>query len=163
MKHTTLSISCLLAFYLCIGQIVELKEKEPYTLNGLEYGYIIKNEQLKSVSKEEYSRFEITLYASNKSGCTKLFAEKTSANTDNNVIANFSCVNANGKRLTSKSGSLNIQGFYVTIKLADKDTKVKAGYSFRNGETIKNNIILLVPKGTRPEVQLTTNYLVELQ
>lgn len=156
-------MSACLASFLCIAQVLDLKEKEPSILNGIEYGYIIKNEQTKSVSKEEYSRFEITLYATNKSSCTKLFAEKTTANTDNNVIANFNCFNANGKRLTSKGGALKVQVFYVTIKLADKNTQVKAGYSFRNRETIKNNIIVLVPRGERPVIQATTNYLFELQ
>jgi hypothetical protein len=39
---------------------------------------------------------------------------------------------------------------------------VKAGYIFRNGETLKTNIIVLVPKGERPVIQCTVNNLPEL-
>ena len=35
-------------------------------------------QQIKNVKDEAYSRFEITLYASNKSGCTKIYAERIS-------------------------------------------------------------------------------------
>ena len=143
--------------------MLDIKEKEPVLSNGIEYGYIIKNEQSKSISKEEYSRFEITLYATNKSGCTKLYAETTNSTTENNVICNFNCSNANGKRLTSKGGGVIARVFNVNVKILDKNTMIKAGYILRNGETVRNNIIVLVPKGERPLISCTVNYLQELQ
>ncbi len=30
---------------------------------------------------------------------------------------------------------------------------VKAGYIFRNGETLRDNVIVLVPKGEKPQIQ----------
>ena len=74
-------ISFLFVVLLCsiqsFAQMADLEEKKPETVNGIEYGYYIKNEQTKSVKDEEYGRFEITLYAINKTGCTKIYAEKT--------------------------------------------------------------------------------------
>lgn len=145
------------------AQIMDIEEKKPAEVNGIEFGYIIKNEQTKNVSNEEYSRFEITLYATNKSGCTRLYADRPSVKERQNVVATFNCFNANGKRLTSKSGNVSAKDFIVQVKLNEKNTGVKAGYIFRNGETLRDNIIVLVPKNERPKIQCAVNYLPELQ
>ena len=171
LRKTSFLISILLIVYSYnYAQIIDLQEKQPTTENGIEYGYIIKNEQIKSNKGEEYSRYEITLYATNKSGCSKLYADKKyilSSNDNPNLIATFNCTNANGKRLTAKSGTVKAKDFYVsvTVKENGKDVNqnVKAGYFFRNNETIKDNIIVLVPKGERPIIQCTINNLPELQ
>ena len=155
---------CMPAF----SQVTDIDEKKPETADGIEYGYYIKNEQVKSVKDEEYGRFEITLYATNKSGCTKIYADKISiaSSESSNLIASFNCTNANGKRLTAKSGTVKARDFYVNAKVQEngKDVtrSVKAGYIFRNGETLKTNIIVLVPKGERPVIQFTANDLPEL-
>ncbi len=67
-----LLFSCCAAF----SQLTDLEEKKPAVINGIEYGYIVKNEQTKNAKGEEYSRYEITFYALNNSGCTKLFANR---------------------------------------------------------------------------------------
>ncbi len=151
------------------SQVTNLDEKQPVAINGIEYGYTIRNEQTKSAKGEEYGRFEITLYATNKSGCTKLYANRTGFLSDDNpnLIATYNCSNANGKRLTAKSGMVRARDFYVNAKVMEAgkevNQSVKAGYVFRNGETIKNNIIVLVPKGDRPVFNCTINTLPELQ
>ena len=163
-----LAFSILVASLQVFAQITSLEEKKPETIDGIEYGYFIKNEQVKSVKDEEYSRFEITLYATNKTGCTKLFAEKISilSSESANLIASFNCINANGKRFTAKNGSVKARDFYINAKVRENGKEitqaVKAGYIFRNGETLKNNIIVLVPKGERPVMQCTINNLPEL-
>ena len=168
-KTTFLLIPVLLGFSVAFGQVNNLDENRPVVFNGIEYGYIIKNEQSKTAKGEEYGRFEITLYATNNSGCTKLFANRPVFNADDNanLIATFYCNNANGKRLTAKSGMVKARDFYVNAKLMENgkeiNQSVKAGYIFRNGETIKNNIIVLVPQGERPVLNCTLNNLPELQ
>ena len=158
---------------LCCGlssfsQIADVNEKKPAIIDGIEYGYYIKNEQTKSVKDEEYGRFEITLYATNKSGCTKIYAEKITvlSSESSSLIASFNCTNANGKRLTAKSGTIKARDFYVNAKVQENGKEitraVKAGYIFRNSETLQTNIIVLVPKGERPVIQCTSNNLPEL-
>lgn len=160
-----LIVSPIIAF----SQVTDLGEKTPVTINGMEYGYVIKNEQTKEAKGEEYSRYEITLYAINKSGCTKLFANRIGLFTSDapNLVATFNCLNANGKRLTSKSGSVRAREFYVSARVTEngKETtqQVKAGYIFRNGETLRDNIIVLVPLGERPRISCSINSLPELQ
>ncbi len=149
------------------AQVLDIDEKKPAMENGFEYGYIINNEQLKMAKGEEYSRYEITLYITNKSNCTKMYADKTSLLSfeSPNLLATFNCRNANGKRFTSKNGTIKARDFYVKVKqiINGKETTetVKAGYTFRNGETQKDNIIVLVPKGERPQIQCTPNTLPE--
>jgi hypothetical protein len=151
------------------AQTTDLEEKKPITIDGLEYGYIIKNEQTKSAKGEEYGRFEITLYATNKSGCTKLFADRIATfSTDAaNLLATYNCTNANGKRLTAKAGTVKARDFNVNVKVKEGDKDVtrlaKAGYMFRNGETLKTNIIVLVPLNERPVINISLNSLPELQ
>jgi hypothetical protein len=151
------------------GQVTDLGEKKPEVVNGVEYGYIIKNEQTKTAKGEEYGRFEITLYATNNSGCTKLYADRTTfLSTDSpSLLATFNCSNANGKRLTAKSGTVKARDFYVNARYSENGREltraVKAGYIFRNGETLKTNIIVLVPLGERPVFTCSLNSLPELQ
>src|SRR5687767_6462111 len=90
-------LSCLFlatcSFFICNAQSIDVPEKTPAVVNGIEYGYIVKNEQTKAASKEEFSRFEITLYATNKSGCTKLYADRPRDITEENIntLVTFTC------------------------------------------------------------------------
>lgn len=152
------------------AQMEDITEKKPVLVNGIEYGYTVRNEQTKEAKGEEFSRFEITLYATNKSGCTRLFANSTYSLSSeaNNILATFDCTNANGKRLTSKTGTVRARDFNVSVKVKNKDDKevsqsVKAGYIFRDGETLRSNIIVLVPLGQKPTLTFTANNPSELR
>ena len=166
-KTSFLILSALFVFSGVFAQSID--ENKPVLVDGIEYGYTIRNEQVKSAKGEDYARFELTLYATNKSGCTKLYADRVSLLSDDaaNLIATFNCSNANGKRLTAKSGTVKARDFYVNAKLTEngKDVtrSVKAGYIFRNSESLKNNIIVLVPMGERPRISFTPNSLQELR
>ena len=169
-KTSFLLLPMLLCLSSGIAQVTNLEENKPAVINGVEYGYIIKNEQSKTANGDEYGRFEISFYATNKSGCTKLYSNRTAFLSDEspNLIATYNCNNANGKRFTSKSATVKARDFYVNATMPDKDGKdvnksVKAGYIFRNGETVKTSIIVLVPKGDRPVINCTLNSLAELQ
>ena len=168
-KTSFLLLPMLFCFSVDMAQVINLDENKPTAIDGIEYGYIVKNEQSKTAKGEEYSRFEITLYATNKSGCTKLYSNRTGFLSDNspNLISTYNCTNANGKRLTAKSGMVKARDFYVNARVTENgkevNQSVKAGYIFRNGETVKNNIIVLVPKGDRPVISCTLNSLAELQ
>jgi len=168
-KSSFLLGALLLVLCTACAQLADLGEKKPAIIDGVEYGYIVKNEQTKNAKGEEYARFEITLYATNKSGCTKLFAERSAMYLTDapNLLATYNCSNANGKRLTAKSGNVKARDFYVTTKVKEGDKEVnrtvKAGYIFRNGETLKTNIIVLVPLNERPVISCSLNSLPEMQ
>jgi hypothetical protein len=168
-KTSFLLLPLLLSLFVGLGQVTNLDENKPVVINGIEYGYIIRNEQSKTVKDEDYGRFEITLYTTNQSGCTKLYSSRVGFISDDalNLIATFNCTNANGKRLTAKGGTVKARDFFVNAKVNEGGKEisrtVNAGYIFRNGETIKTNIIVLVPKGDRPVMNCTLNNLPELQ
>jgi hypothetical protein len=153
-------------------QIVDLQENTPYEYNGLEYGFYITNEQSKEVKGDDYERYEVNLYVTNKSGCIKLipFRTTTSGKAEEQVVvAEFNCKNATGKRLTAKSGKLSAKPWVTQVKMYDEAQTSKyryvnaqAGYAIRNAETITTRIIVIVPKGERPAINCRAIYFPEL-
>lgn len=157
-------------------QIVALDENSSHADNGLEYGYYISNEASKEVKGEDYERYEVNLYVTNKNSCIKLIPFKpgnltgTSTTADEIQVAEFNCINATGKRLTSKKGSVNARPWYTNARVPDESAKNKyktinaqVGYAIRSGETLTNRIIVIVPKGERPKLNCRIIYLPDLQ
>jgi hypothetical protein len=151
-------------------QLTDLKENTPYQNNGLEYGYSITNESSKEVKGEDFERYEVTLYVVNRGSCIKLipFTSATTGLDEEVLIAEFSCKNATGKRLTAKGGKINAKPWFTQVKVSDPTSSTKfkfiqaqAGYAIRSGQTINNKIIVIVPKGERPVMAVRTTYLPE--
>lgn len=147
-----------------------IKEEEPVEIDGIQYGYNIKNESTKEAGGKEMSRYEITLYATNKSSCLKLFLFERRSSFSNvataiDDLAKFDCKNATGQRLTSKSGSVKAKPFYSLAKAnirdcstgKDKveDIRVQVGFALKPGESVSNNIIVIVPLGDKPNFQVS--------
>jgi opacity protein-like surface antigen len=143
-------------------QVVDLNEGTPYVYNGLEYGFYVTNETSKEVKGEDFQRYEINLYVSNKNGCLKLipFRNDWNAGTDEAVtVAEFNCTNATGKRMTAKKGNVGAKAFYANVRVRDEITKDKyrtiwaqVGYAILNGQTVTTKITVIVPKGERPKM-----------
>jgi hypothetical protein len=146
-------------------QSYDLEVGKPMTYNGIEYGFEIRNERKKDVKEESFNRFEITVFVTNRSGCTKLmFPRRTTFGyEDQNLLANFDCLNATGKRLTSKSGTVRASEFTAPYNTTTKDAagknvtstvSVKVGHVIRNGETRTDNFIVIVPDGEQPRMKV---------
>jgi hypothetical protein len=153
-------------------QVINLDENTPYSYNGLEYGFYISNESSKEVKGEDYYRYELNLYVTNKSGCLKLVPFKTSGTGSNDeiLLAEFNCTNATGKRLTAKKGSVSAKPWYSSVKVSDETAKDKykivnaqLGYAIRNGQTLATRIIVIVPKIERPKINCRIIYLPDIQ
>jgi hypothetical protein len=165
----------LLSFFLSLaaGALAQtnfaITEGKPAQVNGLEYGYNIRNESKKDVgSKGTYSRFEVTVYVTNNSGCPKIVLLNNNilngGSNEANAIARFDCINATGMRLTAKQGTVRAKEFYVNVEMpvitqSGKTTtelrRVFAGYILKNGESVSNNLIFIVPLNERPDVKVT--------
>ncbi|MCU0321140.1 MAG: hypothetical protein MUE72_01915 [Chitinophagaceae bacterium] len=153
--------------------ISKITEEEPIEIDGIQYGFTIKNESTKEAGGKDMSRYEITLYATNKSNCLKLFlyerrnsfSEVATAKDD---LARFDCKNATGQRLTSKSGSIRARPFFSIAKANIKDCatgkdriedlRVQIGFALKPNETVTNNIIVIVPLGEKPTFQVMPNF-----
>ena len=167
MKNSILLIFCIFSFQFCFSQAsYTIEEGKPYVLNGIEYGYEIRNERKKELKKEEFARYEITAFVTNRSGCTKLMFPRQTLLLGldyQDVMAEFDCLNATGKRLTSKSAKVKAREFtapytYTTKGTDGKDFKhnvtVKVGNMLRNGETVTNNFVVILPEGERPNMKV---------
>jgi hypothetical protein len=178
MRKLGVAIIALLVFITATAQqVVTLDEGAPYSYNGLEYGFYITNESKKEVKGEDYERYEVNLYVSNKSGCIRIIPFKGSwagsggsSNSDDVQIAEFNCINATGKKLTAKKGAVQAKPWYTNVRVPDETSKEKyksinaqVGYAIRNGQTFTNRIIVIVPKGERPKMNCRIIYLPEVQ
>jgi len=171
MRKLSVVIIVLLISYSSFSQqIVDLEEDTPYEYNGLEYGFYISNERSKEVKGDDYERYELNLYITNKSGCIKLIPFKSSSTKPDEeiVVGEFNCRNATGKRFTAKTGKINAKAWYSQVKLYDESQSSKykfvnamVGYAIRNGETLTTRIIVIVPKGEKPKMSCRTIFLPE--
>jgi hypothetical protein len=166
------ALAAFLIFCCCnsaICQRLTLVQNEANSYNGIEYGFIVNNHQLKEAGNDTFSRYEITCYISNKSNCTQLFGSRPvqSSYDNQNLLATFNCTNANGKRFTAKQTQIKARDWYITLwkKEGDKEVAetVKAGFIFRMGETLRSNIIVWVPRGDPPNMVCDINNLPPLQ
>src|SRR5215813_3338750 len=132
-KPLSIIIILLISYPAFSQQIVDLEENTPYSYNGFEYGFYISNERSKEVKGDDYERYEVNLYITNKSGCIKLIPFKSSSTKPEEEIVEgeFNCRNATGKRLTAKSGKINAKAWYSQVKLYDETQSSK--YRFVNG------------------------------
>lgn len=142
-------------------QAYDVEPGKPAQLNGIDYGFEIRNERHIDISGESFMRYELTIYATNKSSCTKIMFPKQAllGQDDQNELANFDCLNATGKRLTSKNGKVMARPFVVPyrqrVKTAEgkevvTTTNIQAGHMLRTGETVNNSFIVIVPNGEKP-------------
>ncbi|MCU0403012.1 MAG: hypothetical protein MUE99_00555 [Chitinophagaceae bacterium] len=141
-----------------------VEEDKPITVDGIELGYIITEEDSRTAGKEEFSRFKITFYANN-GGCSRVYRlrENNSSDLPTNLVASFYVRNANGKRMTSRDVQLTANSWYVAVKTTEKNAEGKdvekvremmAGYIFRVGDHLEESITALVPLGERPKVEV---------
>jgi hypothetical protein len=149
-------------------QAIGIEENQPANYDGLVCGFNIRNERVMEISKENFNRFELTVYLTNQSGCPKIillndtFRNAFGGVNDPATFAIFDCQNATGKRLTSKSATVRANQFFIPVRFPEKGPDGKetirtvnthAGFILRNGETISSDIIVIVPEGERPRMQ----------
>ena len=162
---------CIL-FLMTISSIVwaqqskPISEENPLVLDGLEYGYSIKNISTREVNNKDFSRHEVTLYVTNKGACSRvvLFGESMNQfEAEMRTLAKFDCINATGARLTSKGGELYAKPMYVHAKVKTRDDKgkyilenqrVQVGYYLGAGETIEETVIFIVPLNSKPDIRV---------
>src|SRR4051812_15245720 len=126
-KNALVALCLLFAAAVQAQQVVDLQESTAYQSNGLEYGYYITNEKSKEVKGDDMDRFEIVLYVSNKSGSMKYIPFPSTQTTSEEavMVAEFSCKNATGKRLTAKNGKVNAKPWFTQVKIPDETQSSK--------------------------------------
>jgi|GEM_PF-671194 len=175
MKKTSIFLTflfVLLGFQSTWAQaMANLEEDKPYIENGIEYSYSITNAR----DEKDYSRYEISIFARNKSGCQLIYLNRGEVaqafDGDPAAVARFECVNATGRRLTSKGANLRARPFSVPYsqptKGADGKTtftniRVPAGFLLRNGETLTSSLIVITALGEKPTFKVRIQNFSEL-
>ncbi|HEY1055549.1 ABC transporter permease [Emticicia fontis] len=172
MKKIVLASLFSFSFFLSQAQsALDVEEGKPVVSNGIEYNYAITNAR----DEDTYSRYEVTIKAQNKSGCQLIYLKNDNITNifdgDPSVIARFECLNATGKRLTSKGANLKARPFTVPYnqpeKSADGKTtyrmvRVQGGFLLKNGSSVSNDLIVIVPKGEKPRFKINIQNFSEL-
>jgi hypothetical protein len=147
-----------------------VEEDAPAMMNGIECSYRINKEGTKKSGDDEFSRYVLDMYVTNKSDCDKYIYYQYEGSSTDNSVATFYVRNANGKRFTSTSAKLSAKTWWVRVKVTEKDSKgndvsrlrdMQAGYAFRRGEQLHNQIIVLLPKGEKPNVEVALQYTIQ--
>ncbi|MDB5190960.1 MAG: transporter permease [Segetibacter sp.] len=140
-------------------------EEKPVEIDGIEYGFSVKNLSTKDVGKQDFSRYQVSLFVTNKNQCSRviLFGQSLAqSDAEMKVLAKFDCINATGARLTSKSGQVEAKPMYVSArvpvtvggKTGFENQKVQVGFYVGAGETVTNDVIFLVPLNHKPELRV---------
>jgi hypothetical protein len=168
MKNNFKQLLTIISFLVaCTAQAQEyydISENKPIMINGVEYNYVITNES----TVQEYNRFEIVATATNKSGCQLIYINRRDIQSwfegDPAAIARFDCINANGKRLTSKGANLKAAPFYVPHTRYEKQPdgksrtiyeNIRGGYLLANGHKVTEKFIVLTNEG-KPQFRIRT-------
>lgn len=158
----------VLSFLSKAQQSKPILEDRPLLSDGIEYGYSIKNVNVREVSNKDFSRYEVTLYVTNKSECSRVILFGQNMNqfeSEISSLARFDCINATGARLTSKGGELYAKPMFVVAKVRTKDDKgksifenqrVQVGYYLGVGETVEETVIFIVPLNSKPDIKVRT-------
>lgn len=163
-KLICISLFLLGSFAVQAQNVLELEEDVAKENKGIEYNYTIRNER----NEDTYSRYEVTVMATNKSGCMLIYfknendATRSVFDGDPSAIARFECLNATGRRLTSKGANVKAKPFTVPYTVNGTTTRVEGGYLLRNGNTVSTDIIVIVPKGERPKFKVRIQDFTEL-
>src|SRR4051812_35842606 len=128
MKKYLLFFTVVISCSARAQQTRSVSEESPLAVDGIEYGYAIKNVSTREVNNKDFSRYEVTLFATNKSECNRvvLFGQNhDEAEDDKKLLAHYDCINATGARLTSKSGEINAKPMFVTARVNTRDKQGK--------------------------------------
>lgn len=171
MKKHLLTALLIVAGLQLVGQPSQkLAENESLSLEGIECTYRINQESTKKSGDAEYSRYVLEFYIVNRSNCNRYipYHSSTSESSTDNLVATFYVKNANGKRFTNRDARLGAKPWWVGVKVSEKDSNGKnvtrlrdmqAGYVFRKGDQLKAQITVLVPMGSKPDVEVALAYL----
>jgi hypothetical protein len=154
-------------------QAYDLQAGKSVKLNGVDYGFEINNERRIDISGAGFMRYELSIYVTNNSNCTKIFFPRQTilGQEDQNQLAVFDCMNATGKRLTAKGGKVMARPFMVPYQQRVKNsdgkevlttTNIQAGHMLRNGETVNNTFVAIVPDGERPLIKVRIKEITDL-
>ena len=170
-----IALTISLGFTASAQSMYDLALTKPAEVNGVEYGYSIRNEcQKEVINVGTFRRYELVVYVANKSGHPLVFpTRQTNFGVKNqDLLAHFDCLNATVAKLTSKTTAVRARPQPTAQEASAKSTDDKpavpeallqAGHLLENGETITKNLVVIVPDGEQPKMRVRVHTLDKAQ
>jgi hypothetical protein len=165
MRTTFIFAFCVFSIALFSQQTQDLVAGKSLNIDGIEYGYDVRNETEKNTSSGSSSKYVLSLYVVNRSGCTKYLWPKQTllGESDQNVLADFECINATGQRFTEKSQKVRAADFFIPVKQTTRGAdgkdltrtvRTKVGHILREGQSASAQMTVIVPNGQEPKIKV---------
>ena len=149
--------------------VYAVTDKQPVVISGLEIGYTIKSQEVKTVGdKGDFSRYAIKFYVTNTTNQPLIMLNSDGRNHPggaSDLLVKFDILNATGARLTSNTAMLRATPYNEMRLVDDKDPHthkiiqvkrmVQIGASIQAGQTISADEIVIVPLNQLPDVKAT--------
>ena len=145
---------------------IDFKESQTVALDGVEFGYSIVNQGVKTVDGVEYTTLNIEWYVTNKERFSKVFLlDAYNKSTDSDIdftkkicLGRLHVSNAIGKSPKEKfSEILTDPNMVIEVfrkNLIFKKKNRMEAYNLLPGETETSSMVVMLPKGAKPNISL---------
>lgn len=134
-----------------------LREGRDTTISGFRLRYDIINARPTTHKGADFERYEVQVSLVNTDHPFFFILERTGPDEslENQKLAEFTCTNAAGLRLTSQTTTLNLPLLRTTVNLENDEliSNLAIGYGMQRGEVLTNRIVLIVPENEKPRIK----------
>jgi len=158
-----INLLVLILCTICIPRIASsqsfhpLQEGNDFSVDGFTLRYDITNARSTAYRGANYERYEIQVSLTKTEAPFFRIFEKSGDGQmlDQDKLAEFTCLNAVGIRLTALNTTLPMPILYTKVIQTDQDPieQLAIGYGMHTGESLTGRIIVIVPEGETPEMK----------
>jgi len=134
-----------------------LEEGADVAIDGFVLRYDITNARSTAYRGANYERYEIQVSLTKREAPFFRIFEKSGdvQIPEQNKLAEFTCLNAVGIRLTALNTTLPMPMLYTKVIQADREPieQLPIGIGMQVGESLTNRMIVIVPQGEKPEMK----------
>jgi len=134
-----------------------LREGENLTVDGFSLRYDITNARSTAYRGANYERYEIQVSLTKTDApFFRIFDKSGDAQTpEPEKLAEFTCLNAVGIRLTALNTTLPMPLLYTKVIQLEQEPieRLPVGVGMQIGESLTNRIIVIVPEGETPDMK----------
>lgn len=134
-----------------------LREGEDLLVDGFSMRYDITNARSTAYRGANYERYEIQVSLTKTDAPFFRIFDKSGDGQilEQDKLAEFTCLNAVGIRLTSLNTTIPLPILYTKVIQVDQEPieQLPVGYGMQVGESLTSRIIVIVPEGEAPDLK----------
>jgi len=134
-----------------------LQEGEDLSVEGFTLRYDITNARSTAYRGANYERYEIQVSLTKTDAPFFRIFDKSGDGQilEQDKLAEFTCLNAVGIRLTSLNTTIPVPILYTKVIQLDQEPieQLPVGYGMQVGESLTSRIIVIVPEGEAPDMK----------